>query len=131
MKKLVEKQQKDWVKKIKKEKMNEILQQQKVLQNLKQLNQIAEQKRIQVKKQKEREKPEKKPHLHLPSMHFKTVDDHSQQDVSSVSAKITKKKSIVNIQVKPDSHIRSSMQSINYPETTKDQASKSFEKLKM
>jgi hypothetical protein len=64
MKKLVEKQQKDWVKKIKKEKMNEILQQQKVLQNLKQLNQIAEQKRIQVKKQKDREKPEKKPHLH-------------------------------------------------------------------
>lgn len=64
-------------------------------------------------------------------MHFKTVDDHSQQDVSSVSAIITKKKRIVNIQVKPDSHIRSSMQSINYPETTKDQASKSFEKLKI
>jgi hypothetical protein len=50
MKRLVEKQQKEWVKKIKKEKMNEIIQQQKVLQNLKQLNQIAEQRRIQVKK---------------------------------------------------------------------------------
>jgi hypothetical protein len=50
MKRLVEKQQKEWVKKIKKEKMNEIMQQQKVLQNLKQLNQIAEQRRIQVKK---------------------------------------------------------------------------------
>lgn len=47
---MVEKQQKEWVKKIKKEKMNEIMQQQKVLQNLKQLNQIAEQRRIQVKK---------------------------------------------------------------------------------
>ena len=44
---------------------------------------------------------------------------------------VTKKKRIVNIQVKPESNmIRSSMQSINYPETTKDQASKSFEKLK-
>jgi hypothetical protein len=50
MKRLVEKQQKEWVKKIKKEKMNEIIQQQKVLQNLKQLNQIAEQRRIQEKK---------------------------------------------------------------------------------
>ena len=32
--------------------------------------------------------------------------------------------------MKPESNIRSSMQSINYPESTRDQASKSFEKLK-
>ena len=37
---------------------------------------------------------------------------------------------IVNIQVKPDGQVKTQLQSINYPETTKDQGQKSFEKLK-
>ena len=49
--------------------------------------------------------------------------------MSAVSAVVSKKKRIINIQLKPD-NVRSSMHSINYPETTKEQASKSFEKLK-
>ncbi len=77
------------------------MQQQKVLHNLKQLNQVAEAKRATVIK-----KVSKEPEIQTKGSHkkqssqFKTVDD-SKVDVT---ANYNKKKKIVNIQVKPESH---------------------------
>ncbi len=121
MKKLVIKQQKDWVKKEKQQKILELMQQQKVLHNLKQLNQITEAKRIHNgKKQVEPKTLYKKP-----SSHFKTVDEMIavNNDAGAAHASYNKKKKIMNIKVKPDSHrvIKDKLQLANHPSTTKDQ----------
>ena len=82
--------------------------QQKVFNNLKQLNEVIDMKRKSYKK------TEKKP------VHFKTADENVPPPV--VNSFVDKKQVVVNIQVKPVNYenLRKSLD-VNHPATTKEQ----------